>query len=812
MKVKHLLISFALTFFALTSWSQELIYYWNFNSNTPATDTNWEQPIAATTGDAEITYTFSEAYSFGGTTINGVTGEESGGSFAPRGGVDMVNNGKDFILDIPTSGYSNISISFPLRRTSTGFTQIEVLYTLDGSQWTSKETIDITAWESSWLDQQIVSVDFTSITDVNSNANFKVKFVLTGSSSAVGNNRIDNIKVTGDVEGGVATPAITPDSQSFLDPFDATITCSTEGSTIYYTLDGNDPDESSTEYTGAINITGTTTLKARAYAADLSPSNIATAVYTLTVAQTTDIPYTEDFGTDLGKIYTYSVSGDTKEWEYYTSSQSAGINGYNSGELEEDWLILPGVTLNNDDVALKFDSWRKYGEDDASNYLKVMYSTDYEGIRDPSDATWTELTFNGPSEDEAWTTSGNIDLSEIVGDPVYIAFKYHYNVDMYVNWQVDNIYIGEPTINDQAEITSFVLSEQVGEAAINSENATVTVQVALGTDLTNLTPTIGLSSGATIEPASGVAQDFSEPVEYVVTAEDQTTEKTWTVTVSTENVTSIYEIQYTTEQSGDSPLIEQTVTTSGIVTSLHYNYAGGTYRGYFIQDSAKAWNGLYVFNNTNNPNVGDKIVVTGKIIEYYNVTEMSPVDEFEVISTGNPLPQPVVTSTLGANSEEWEGVLIQVKGATCTNADAGNGMVEVNDGTGALKVDDDVFDVVLTLNTKYDITGVGHYSYEEYKLLPRTSEDIEISTSTDVNSKLAARVYPNPFSNSIYVDNIQHAKEITVTSLIGQQLMNIPVSGKNILEIDTNELPAGIYLVTIRNEDGTRIVKKAIKR
>ncbi|HOP04442.1 MAG TPA: choice-of-anchor J domain-containing protein, partial [Tenuifilaceae bacterium] len=490
---------------------------------------------------------------------------------------------------------------------------------------------------------------------------------------------------------------------------------------------------------------------------------------------------------------------------YYTSSQSAGINGYNSGELEEDWLILPGVTLNNDDVALKFDSWRKYGEDDASNYLKVMYSTDYEGIRDPSDATWTELTFSGPSEEETWTTSGNIDLSEIVGDPVYIAIKYHYNVDMYVNWQIDNIYIGEPTINNQAEITSFVLSEQVGDAVINSEAATVNVQVAMGTDLTNLTPTIGVSSGATIAPASGESQDFSEPVDYVVTAEDQTTEKTWTVTVSIESVTSIYEIQYTTDQSGNSPYIDQTVTTSGVVTAVLAS-------GFFIQDSAKAWNGLQIYTTNYTPNIGDKVVVTGKIIEYYEITEMSPVDEYEAISTGNNLPQPVVTTTSGANSEEWESVLIQVLGATCTNADAGYGMAEVNDGSGALKIDDDIFDVVLTQNTKYDITGVGYYSYSEYKLLPRSAEDIEISTSTDVNTKINTRVYPNPFSNSIFVDNIQDASEVTITSLIGQQLMSIPVSGKNVLEIDTNELPAGIYLITIRNENGTRTVKKVVKR
>jgi len=197
MKVKHLLLSFALAFISITGMSQDLIYYWNFNSNAPATDTNWDQPIAATTGDGEITFTVNEAYSFSGTTINGVSGEVNGGSFAPRGGVDMVNNGKDFTLDIPTTGYSNIIISYPTRRTSTGFTSQEVKYTINGSDWVTKETIDISSYASEWNEQQLVTIDFSSIPEVNDNQNFKVRIILTGSSSDVGSNRIDNLIVKG---------------------------------------------------------------------------------------------------------------------------------------------------------------------------------------------------------------------------------------------------------------------------------------------------------------------------------------------------------------------------------------------------------------------------------------------------------------------------------------------------------------------------------------------------------------------------------------------------------------------------------------
>ncbi len=94
------------------------------------------------------------------------------------------------------------------------------------------------------------------------------------------------------------------------------------------------------------------------------------------------------------------------------------------------------------------------------------------------------------------------------------------------------IYVTQATEpSSEAEILSFNLAEQTSDAIINSELATVTVEVGFGTDITNLSPSITISPLATIDPASGVPQDFSDPIEYTVTAEDNT-QKVWTVTVT----------------------------------------------------------------------------------------------------------------------------------------------------------------------------------------------------------------------------------------------------------------------------------------
>ncbi len=167
------------------------------------------------------------------------------------------------------------------------------------------------------------------------------------------------------------------------------------------------------------------------------------------------VPYTyeELFTTDLGECYTYSVSGDTKYWNHNSSLGNAQMNGHDSGELEEDWLILPTMNLTGEDLLLSFDSWRRYGVDDAVNYLKLYYSVDYPGSGDPTNYTWQELQFIEPTEEQVWTSSGKMELSTIVGNAVYFGFKYHYNSGSYTQWYIDNIRIEKRTYSVTFDLT-----------------------------------------------------------------------------------------------------------------------------------------------------------------------------------------------------------------------------------------------------------------------------------------------------------------------------------------------------------------------
>jgi len=74
--------------------------------------------------------------------------------------------------------------------------------------------------------------------------------------------------------------------------------------------------------------------------------------------------------------------------------------------------------------------------------------------------------------------------------------------------------------------------EQTSPATIDTNAHTVTIEVAKGTDVSNLAPSIILSAGATVNPASGVAQNFNGLFTYTVTAEDGETAQDWVVTVT----------------------------------------------------------------------------------------------------------------------------------------------------------------------------------------------------------------------------------------------------------------------------------------
>ncbi|MFA6383601.1 MAG: chitobiase/beta-hexosaminidase C-terminal domain-containing protein, partial [Parcubacteria group bacterium] len=81
----------------------------------------------------------------------------------------------------------------------------------------------------------------------------------------------------------VATPTATPVAGTYTSAQSVTLATTTSGATIYYTLDGSTPSSFSTQYSTAIAISATITLKAIAVKSGMTDSAVLTALYTINI-------------------------------------------------------------------------------------------------------------------------------------------------------------------------------------------------------------------------------------------------------------------------------------------------------------------------------------------------------------------------------------------------------------------------------------------------------------------------------------------------------------------------------------------------
>ncbi len=232
------------------------------------------------------------------------------------------------------------------------------------------------------------------------------------------------------------------------------ITTSTPGADIYYTMNGNDPTENDILYTDPILVTEDVTIKARAFADGLDPSNVAEETYMIrTLILEKDF---EDESLSSGGWMVYDLIDGANSWEI---DDFAGITYAMITEHESDppfphsWYISPEIDLTEiEETALSFYSQAAFREGEA---LFVKVSTDYDGDGDPTTANWTTLD---PELDDhtgggfgSWTFSEEIDLGAY-NEPVHIAFQYNSDEDNYGRWHLNDIMItgiGDVEIGDE---------------------------------------------------------------------------------------------------------------------------------------------------------------------------------------------------------------------------------------------------------------------------------------------------------------------------------------------------------------------------
>jgi hypothetical protein len=239
------------------------------------------------------------------------------------------------------------------------------------------------------------------------------------------------------------------------------------------------------------------------------------------------------------------------------------------------------------------------------------------------------------------------------------------------------------------------------------------------------------------------------------------------------------------------------VSTTGVVTA---NFGDS----YFIQDGSGGWNGLFIYESGRNPFVGDSIVLTGEISEYYGKTEMLNITDYYFISSNNTLPEPVSVQT-GAVSEEHEGVLVKVNNAICTddNYQANYYMWTVDDGSGELRIHNtSVYEFEPVEGSYYSITGPMNYDFDEWKI--ELSPTFPVGPGGDTDGPVISDVIPVTSTNVRVLFN-EDVEQTTAENIANYSIENVTIESaaqhafnKTEVNLTVSEL-SGEYELTVEN-------------
>ncbi|HOE91612.1 MAG TPA: chitobiase/beta-hexosaminidase C-terminal domain-containing protein [Candidatus Cloacimonadota bacterium] len=345
--------------FAQTSFTQ-----WDFEASN----------LNPASGTGTLTTLGGISYEF----ITGFTGTGTGGLALQTTGYPAQGTGNKTAgiqAMVSTVGKENIEITWHQRNSNTASSRMCVQYTLDGVNWndfiansTNAFNTNTVTNNDSGFDNGLYIIDagatwfyrkasFASIPEANNNPNFGIKIVSsfefgtnaygpanpTGSYATGGTYRYDNLTFASTAGTVVLTPSFDPAGGVYGSTINVSIFCPTEGALIYYTTNGDEPSQSSTLYQNPINLSQTTTLKAKAFKDGYTPSNTVSATYSFTasVANLSELKQQNADGTTI-----YTVIGEV--YVSYTQSfrNQIFVQDANAGLLIDDYSNVITTNFN----------------------------------------------------------------------------------------------------------------------------------------------------------------------------------------------------------------------------------------------------------------------------------------------------------------------------------------------------------------------------------------------------------------------------------------------------------------------------------
>ena len=81
-----------------------------------------------------------------------------------------------------------------------------------------------------------------------------------------------------------------------------------------------------------------------------------------------------------------------------------------------------------------------------------------------------------------------------------------------------------------------------------------------------------------------------------------------------------------------------------------------------------------------------------------------------------------------------------------------------------------------------------------------------------VGADHSIHLYPNPVQVLLSVDGVEGCRRAVVSDIAGVSLLDVPLDGSAEAQLDTSQLPQGIYLLTLHMSDGTSQTTRFVKQ
>ena len=524
----------------------------------------------------------------------------------------------------------------------------------------------------------------------------------------------------------VATPTFSVAEGTYNNNQSVTISCATDDATIYYTTNGDDPTSSDEEYTGAITVSKSQTIKAIAIKDGLTNSDIASAEYTLVVATPT-----LSIGTGTyNNVQSLTIDCTTEDATIrYTT------DGTDPTSVSTAYATAIPIATSKTITVKAFKTGYTDSEQVAATYtLKVATPTFSVAEGTYNDDQSVELHCDTEEATIRYTTNGDTPNSSSTPYTSAISVT------------------TSQTIKAKAFKDDFYDSEEVS-AAYTLKCATPSISVPDGDFVSSKTVTITSSAGSTIyyttngvTPTTG-STEYTAPfsISATTTIKAIAVKDRWTDSeVGTEAFTK--ETVLTDIAELASVTINSTPVTNYVnLTNAQVTYVNGTTA--YIEDAS---NGFYVNGPTltlNNVYNGIFLITSNKSYNNPQITAITAI-EGNITDGSAKAPTDITLSSLEENFNANLGRQLKISG------------VKISTGTkiGTININD-LGSHSITVGKGYDLVGYPSVYNSGKRFNVVSAEKVPLDPTIDVEDQSIA------YGKTFTVDDSKiSGGDITVTS------------------------------------------------